>query len=128
MANEEAKELAERQDGMEEVVKKKPRKKYFTKEVDFSELNDRKMVRCAKILERMVNQNNYNEITIGAMKKNCIYFKISLQITSSMKTPQMNKRQKELCSRFGILPSIKSSPRWKSPRLPGILNIEISLL
>ena len=68
MANEEAKELAERQDGMEEVVKKKPRKKYFTKEVDFSELNDRKMVRCAKILERMVNQNNYNEIAIGCKK------------------------------------------------------------
>ena len=33
MANEEAKELAERQDGMEEVVKKKPRKKYFSRQV-----------------------------------------------------------------------------------------------
>ena len=68
MANEEAKELAEKQDtGVEEVVKKKPaRKKYFErKEVELSEQNDRKMIRCAKILERMVNQNNYNEIAIG---------------------------------------------------------------
>ena len=66
MANEEAKELAEKQDGAEDLVKRKPRKKYFDKNlVDFSELNDRKMLRCAKILERMVNQNNYNEIAIG---------------------------------------------------------------
>ena len=62
VANEEAKELAEKQDGVEEVVKKKPpRKKYFSSnEVDFYEQNDMKMIRCAKILERMVNQNNYN--------------------------------------------------------------------
>ena len=68
MANEEAKELAEKQDaGSEEVVKKKPaRKKYFERnEVELSEQNNRKMIRCAKILERMVNQNNYNEIAIG---------------------------------------------------------------
>ena len=67
VANEEAKELAEKQDGVEEVVKKKPpRKKYFSSnEVDFYEQNDMKMIRCAKILERMVNQNNYNEIAIG---------------------------------------------------------------
>ena len=68
VANEEAKELAERQDGQEDVVKKKPRKKYFTSQVDLSELNERKMLRCAKILERMVNQNNYNEIAIGCKK------------------------------------------------------------
>ena len=68
VANEEAKELAERQDGMEDTVKKKPRKKYFTNQVDLSELNERKMLRCAKILERMVNQNNYNEIAIGCKK------------------------------------------------------------
>ena len=67
MTNEEAKELAEKQDGVvEEAKKKKPRKKYFDRNlVDFAELNDRKMIRCAKILERMVNQNNYNEIAIG---------------------------------------------------------------
>ena len=68
MANEEAKELAEKQDaGVEEVVKKKPtRKKYFERnEVEIAEQNERKMIRCAKILERMVNQNNYNEIAIG---------------------------------------------------------------
>ena len=67
MANEEAKELSEKQDGStEEGKKKKPRKKYFEENlVDFSELNDRKMIRCAKILERMVNQNNYHEIAIG---------------------------------------------------------------
>ena len=68
MANEEAKELAERQDGLEDVAKKKPRKKYFSSQVDLSELNERKMLRCAKILERMVNQNNYNEIAIGRKK------------------------------------------------------------
>ena len=68
MANEEAKELAEKQDaGVDQSVKKKPaRKKYFERnEVELSEQNDRKMIRCAKILERMVNQNNYNEIAIG---------------------------------------------------------------
>ena len=66
MANEEAKELSEKQDGVEEVVKRKPRKKYFQRnQEDFSELNDRKMIRCAKILERMVNQNNFQEIAIG---------------------------------------------------------------
>ena len=68
MANEEAKELAEKQDaGVDQLVKKKPaRKKYFERnEVELSEQNDRKMIRCAKILERMVNQNNYNEIAIG---------------------------------------------------------------
>ena len=66
MANEEAKELAEKQDRVEEGVKRKPRKKYFERnQEDFSELNERKMIRCAKILERMVNQNNFNEIAIG---------------------------------------------------------------
>ena len=68
MANEEAKELAEKQDaGVDQLVKKKAaRKKYFERnEVELSEQNDRKMIRCAKILERMVNQNNYNEIAIG---------------------------------------------------------------
>ena len=61
--------MAEKQDAgvVEQVVKKKlPRRKYFVRnEVDLSEQNERKMIRCAKILERMVNQNNYNEIAIG---------------------------------------------------------------
>ena len=45
-----------------------------------------------------------------------------------MKTLRMSRRQRELCSRFGILPSRKSSPRWRSHRWLGIRNIEISSL
>ena len=45
-----------------------------------------------------------------------------------MKTLQMSRKQRELCSHFGILPSRKSTPRWRSHRLLGILNIEISSL
>ena len=40
----------------------------------------------------------------------------------------MSRRLRELCSRFGILPSRKSSPRWRSHRWLGIRNIEISSL
>ena len=40
----------------------------------------------------------------------------------------MSRRPRELCSHFGILPSRKTTPRWRSHRLLGIQNIEISSL
>ena len=40
----------------------------------------------------------------------------------------MSRKQRELCSHFGILPSRNPTPRWRSHRLLGILNIETSSL
>ena len=66
VANEEAKELAEKIEGLEEVTQKKIRKKYFEDTGDnLRDLTNTKMIRCAKILERMVNQNNFKEIAVG---------------------------------------------------------------
>ena len=65
MAHEEAKELAEENDVKNEE-KQTVRRKFLSEEVENqrNEVN-KKMIRCAKILERMVNQNNHEDIAIG---------------------------------------------------------------
>ena len=66
MAHEEAKERAEEKENKIEGESKLRRRTFLeNKEENFKEITDKKMIRCAKILERMVNQNNFDEIAIG---------------------------------------------------------------
>lgn len=66
IAHEEAKERAEEKENKVDGETRPRRRTYLEKkEEDFKEITDKKMIRCAKILERMVNQNNFDEIAIG---------------------------------------------------------------
>ena len=61
-AYEAAKDIADR---VEEHKKVEPRR-FFEQEMEsFKEIENRKMIRCGRILERMVNQNNCNDISLG---------------------------------------------------------------
>ena len=66
-AYEAAKENADREEE-QRLGEKKPRKRLLVETPtpeSLRELEERKMLRCGRILERMVNQNNYNDIAIG---------------------------------------------------------------
>ena len=62
---EEFKERKELQDDPKKEEKKTRRKFMESPEESTLEIEKRKMFRCGRILERMVNQNNYNDISIG---------------------------------------------------------------
>ena len=65
MENELAKEMADENE-MRIDEKEPTRRKYLDEDVESQkEEMNKKMIRCSKILERMVNQNNYDEIAIG---------------------------------------------------------------
>ena len=66
VAHEEAKERAEETESKNDDGSKILRKRFLEpKEEDQREITNKKMIRCAKILERMVNQNNFDEIALG---------------------------------------------------------------
>ena len=67
MAFEESKDKAEEIDNRTDNIVTKPRRRRFLdpKGHNERELTEAKMIRCGKILERMVNQNNFDEIAIG---------------------------------------------------------------
>ena len=67
VAFEESKDKAEEIENRPDFTPSKPRRRRFLepKEVNLREETDQKMIRCGKILERMVNQNNFDEIAIG---------------------------------------------------------------
>lgn len=67
MEHEEAKEMAEENEMKnEDKDSKHMRRKFLDEDVESKkEENNKKMLRCSKILERMVNQNNYDDIAIG---------------------------------------------------------------
>ena len=66
MAFEESKDKAEESENRPENIVTKPRRRRFLDQQEHTsrELTEAKMVRCGKILERMVNQNNFDEIAI----------------------------------------------------------------
>ena len=70
MAFEESKDKAEEIENRSDNIMTKPRRRRFLeqKEHNARELTEAKMVRCGKILERMVNQNNFDEIALGKMR------------------------------------------------------------
>ena len=59
------KERTEHEDDNKREEKKIRRKFMESPEESTLEIEKRKMLRCGRILERMVNQNNYNDISIG---------------------------------------------------------------
>ena len=70
VAHEEAKEKAEETENKNDDGSKILRKRFLEpKEEDQREITNKKMIRCAKILERMVNQNNFDEIALGSYVK-----------------------------------------------------------
>ena len=62
-----AKELAEIEDN-KTCVSRMRRKFHEKKEEQVLEMEKRKMKRCGLILERMVNQNVFNDISLGKVK------------------------------------------------------------
>ena len=69
MAFEEAKELADEKDTNEFKHAKPMRRKFLEEEFETQKQEEnKKMIRCSKILERMVNQNNFDDIAIGELK------------------------------------------------------------
>ena len=65
---EDAKEMAEEKENRLNEEKQKRRTFLPKRKEDEKELTNRKMIRCSKILERMVNQNNNEEVAIGNVK------------------------------------------------------------
>ena len=67
MAFEESKDKAEEIENRTDNIVTKPRRRRFLdqKEHNSREVTEAIMVRCGKILERMVNQNRFDEIAIG---------------------------------------------------------------
>ena len=70
MMYEMAKERAEEADAKREMINSKPIRRRMTipEEEGEKEIIKRQMARCALILERMVNQNNHHDISIGIVK------------------------------------------------------------
>ena len=68
MAYEYAKEQAEEYEAKKEMMLVKPMRRRFieAEEEGEKEVLKRQMMRCARILERMVNQNNHHDISLGA--------------------------------------------------------------
>ena len=65
-AYEAKKERAEQHQEELKREEKKIRRKFFTNnDENCLELEKKKMFRCCKILERIVNQNNFNDISLG---------------------------------------------------------------
>ena len=67
MAYEVAKEQAEEYEAKKESMMIKPMRRRLNEEEEEKgvEVVKRQMMRCAKILERMVNQNNHHDISLG---------------------------------------------------------------
>ena len=75
-SHEEAKDKAD--EGDNKLDLKPKRRRFLEKKVENSkEITNRKMIRCAKILERMVNQNNHDEIAIGTCSR-ILFFSVHL--------------------------------------------------
>ena len=75
MKNEAAKERAEAEEDSNRKDLRATRRKLTADEVESAkDVETRKMIKCGVILERMVNQNNHSDISIGsAVLIMCIY-------------------------------------------------------
>ena len=75
MAYEYAKEQAEENEAKKEMMPVKPMRRRFIEEEKEGEKEvlKREMIRCARILERMVNQNNHHEISLGIYSEIAIH-------------------------------------------------------
>ena len=72
MQHEEAKEIADENEAKNEDDPPM-RRKFLDADIENEkEETNKKMIRCARILERMVNQNNYDEIATGHFFENPI--------------------------------------------------------
>ena len=67
MAYEVAKEQAEEYESKKDMMMIKPMRRRLNEEEAEGEKEavKRQMMRCARILERMVNQNNHHDISLG---------------------------------------------------------------
>ena len=67
MAYEVAKEQAEEDESKKDMMMIKPMRRRLNEEEAEGEKEavNRQMMRCARILERMVNQNNHHDISLG---------------------------------------------------------------
>ena len=67
MAYEVAKEQAEEYESKKDMMMIKPMRRRLNEEEEEGEKEvvKREMIRCARILERMVNQNNHHDISLG---------------------------------------------------------------
>ena len=74
MAYELAKDrMEEREAGLEHrAVKTMRRRLTRPDELCEKEETNRKMIRCARILERIVNQNNFSDIALGRLHRKCL--------------------------------------------------------
>ena len=123
MAFEESKDKAEEIENRTDNIVTKPRRRRFLepKEHNARELMQAKMIRCGKILERMVNQNNFDEIAIGnEFNWNILTF-ICVQIITSTRMSRMSKGRRGpffLCGPF----LIRRQRQWRSLHCVGIVD------
>ena len=107
MAYEVAKEQAEEYESKKDMMMIKPMRRRLNEEEEEGEKEvvKREMIRCARILERMVNQNNHHDISLGKEDFKKIF---SLCIDDSLQTSDFMmmvrmiiRRMKEHCYHCG---------------------------
>ena len=79
MAYEVAKEQAEEDESKKDMMMIKPMRRRLNEEEAEGEKEavNRQMMRCARILERMVNQNNHHDISLGKEKSSLFVLMIT---------------------------------------------------
>ena len=130
VAYETAKEAAEEKEMKKEQkeVKSMRRRLLETPKESCNDEVNKRMLRAAKILERMVNQNTYDEIAQGIITQQQQNFKSFHQILDSMRMHLMSSESlKERCCHCGSL-AMKRQKSWKSLLCVGILPTMTSML
>ena len=130
VAYETAKEAAEEKEMKKEQkeVKSMRRRLLETPKESCNDEVNKRMLRAAKILERMVNQNTYDEIAQGIFIQQLQNFKSFHQILDSMRMHLMSSESlKEHCCHCGSL-VMKRQKSWKSLLCVGILPTMTSML